>query len=181
MPTLSERTGRLILPADTERAWAAGFFDGEGHARLVQSRWPSLTVTQKDTRPLERFRAAMGGFGSITRRRDGIYENRYVIHDWTVGSLEQVQFCVCLLWPYLCQPKREQIAAVLTARAAYRDTWPAGLQRPGAKLTVSQVSEIQALLSSGGISQAEIARRYGVNQTVISRIKLGKRRQSSRR
>jgi hypothetical protein len=45
----------------------------------------------------------------------------------------------------------------------------------GHKLTLAQVVEIRSLLAVGGLLQREIAARYGVRRTQISRIKNGKR------
>ena len=49
-----------------------------------------------------------------------------------------------------------------------------GEQNPSAKLTASQVAEIRARYQAGGITQAELARKYGVTQVLVSRIVLGK-------
>lgn len=93
---------------NTEIVWAAGFFDGEGSAG-VQKRDPTrkpymrLTVTQKDPRPLRRFQEAVGA-GRIY----GPYPPRGV-HKW-IASPKAALLVVELLWPYLSEPKREQIS-----------------------------------------------------------------------
>lgn len=48
-----------------------------------------------------------------------------------------------------------------------------GERNPKAKLTAEQVLEIRRLRSSGGVTQAELSRRYGVSQAKISQIVLG--------
>lgn len=91
-----------------ELAWAAGFFDGEGCADIArnsqQKEYLRLVVRQKDRRPLERFQAAVGGVGAI----HGPYSRGNPCPCWkVVGSrAEQV---AKLLWPYLSEPKREQL------------------------------------------------------------------------
>jgi hypothetical protein len=49
-----------------------------------------------------------------------------------------------------------------------------GNQHPQAKLTEEQVIEILSAYENGGITQRELAEKYGVEQTVISGIVLGK-------
>lgn len=47
-----------------------------------------------------------------------------------------------------------------------------GERNPAAKLTPSQVDEIRDLYAAGGISQPQLARRFGVGQSQINRILL---------
>lgn len=49
-----------------------------------------------------------------------------------------------------------------------------GLRNPGGKLSDEEVAEIRSLI--GRVSQQKIAEKFGVTQTLISRIKLGKSR-----
>lgn len=102
-----------------ELAWAAGFFDGEGCTGLdldKRSRrsYVRVTVTQVICGPLERFKAAVSGLGRV----EGPYPRPCPTHQ----PLYRFRACghearqiLGLLWPYLCEPKREQATKVLRA------------------------------------------------------------------
>jgi hypothetical protein len=100
------------MSKETEWAWAAGFFDGEGSTSVLYPGKSEgrpegyaclhVKVSQKDRRPLERFQAALG-MGSIT----GPYQPGD-IHCWQKGG-KGANEALELLWPYLSEPKREQI------------------------------------------------------------------------
>lgn len=49
-----------------------------------------------------------------------------------------------------------------------------GIKNGSAKLTDNDVREIRRLLAEGNLSQEKIAKMFGINQTKISNIKLGK-------
>lgn len=94
-----------------ELAWAAGFFDGEGcfNAPMQKARGRhslQATVSQVHTETLERFREAVG-FGVIY---GPIQRTVRPIWTWKVGSYEQVQMLMCVLWPWLSPPKKPQAA-----------------------------------------------------------------------
>jgi LAGLIDADG endonuclease len=99
-----------MLPSRTDLAWAAGFFDGEGcvsvYMPLTKNRRARLrlNIKQKDPRPLVRFRRV------VTFGRVYYFENphRY-IYEYAIGSFDQIQAVVAMLWPFLLGPKREQI------------------------------------------------------------------------
>ena len=104
---------KYVLALPTERAWAAGFFDGEGCISAYRSsgkRRIRLNVKQKDCRPLIRFRDTIG-FGPVilTERSD----RGNFIHEYYLGSFERIQFAIALMWPWLSEPKREQAAVKL--------------------------------------------------------------------
>ena len=99
-------------------AWAAGFFDGEGHAgctdRGPRNRGPrfALFVVQYDERPIRRFQSTVWNLGyvSIGKARPPYGKNPYT---WAAQSYEHAQAVAVLLWPWLSEPKREQIYAAL--------------------------------------------------------------------
>lgn len=101
-------------------AWAAGFFDGEGHTgtgavgqRKDGSSWrnPIMTVSQTHPEVLERFADAVGvGKIRIARPARGREQQVWV---WNVTGLEKVQYVTALLWPWLGSVKREQASAAL--------------------------------------------------------------------
>jgi len=111
-----------------ELAWAAGFFDGEGHVSVIQSTprprdtrsyfHPALVVTQGDPGPLERFRAAVCGIGKVLgpyqtgTRADGTsYRPAW---QFRVGSWADTQAVVALLWRWLSAPKRQAAQETLS-------------------------------------------------------------------
>lgn len=96
---------------ETELAWAAGFFDGEGWSSKCsvsqRSGWrghyPRLGLTQKDPRPLERFHRAIGGLGSIHGPR------KLPPHTFGWQAVGRpAREAMALLSPLLSQPKLEQ-------------------------------------------------------------------------
>jgi hypothetical protein len=50
---------------NTELAWAAGFFDADGHITCRRDGLVHLTIGQVNTIPLERFKKAVGSVGTI--------------------------------------------------------------------------------------------------------------------
>ena len=89
---------------NTELAWAAGFFDGEGTTCRVKGPTRNATrvsVSQKGLECLLRFQAALGGLGHI-------YERKCTISLFSIGRIEDVDIALTRLWPYLSGPKREQ-------------------------------------------------------------------------
>lgn len=126
---------------DTEIAWAAGFFDGEGNSyfrRVRQTIWhsdrtylcfkSSVQIAQAhDAQCVERFQAAVGGIGKIRP-----YRNEYgVVYKWSVQRITEVEQVLRMLWPYLSHPKREQAGAVLTAIAARKSAPYYSVSRKG--------------------------------------------------
>lgn len=124
---------RGFIPRREELAWGAGFWDGEGccSARLRPevSGGDYIQVTldlgQHGRRPLDRFHAAVGGIGSVAGPR-AAGRAGLVRYDWQAGGFETVQAVIAMLWPFLCEPKREQAAAALTA---YHRSWLARTER----------------------------------------------------
>jgi hypothetical protein len=96
--------------SETELAWAAGFYDGEGctFAKRTGRHWYlNMMVAQNDRRPLDRFVAAIG----VGRVRGPIQHTSPRSHEFyrvDLGSVASWK-AINLLWPYLSEPKREQI------------------------------------------------------------------------
>jgi hypothetical protein len=124
---------------ETEHAWAAGFFDGEGCAHARKSahgpwRKPNLSISQVDRRPLDRFCDAVGVDRQYVRgpRRQGGYGNKGV-YEVSLNSLPMVIQVLDAIGPYLSEPKREQVASMMAQHeegkrvaAARRQTWHRG-------------------------------------------------------
>lgn len=100
---------RVIPDQEIELAWAAGFFDGEGHTGLQSKsqkyRYLRLTVGQTEPTTLERFQKAVG-YGNITGPypRKGTRKDVWV---WQTTS-KKAHEALNRLLPYLSGPKREQ-------------------------------------------------------------------------
>lgn len=61
---------------------------------------------------------------------------------------------------------------------AVRSQVYSGCSNPNAKLTAEQIDEIKRLYSTGDYTQTEVGSAFGVGQSVVSFIVLGKQRQS---
>lgn len=98
---------------DTELAWAAGFFDGEGYVGVRRDKRPGRRLTlqigieQVDPRPLVRFKAAVDWPGNVVARPARRAPNRQIIHRIIMGH-DDVLRTISALWPWLSPPKREQ-------------------------------------------------------------------------
>lgn len=107
-----------------ELAWAAGFYDGEGHTRVRlvpldpsrrgnQQVQLGVVINQASSPELlERFRRAVG-VGNI----NGPYKKGLPSHKpqyaYSTQSFQSVQHCICCLWPWLGSAKRNQALNVL--------------------------------------------------------------------
>ncbi len=106
----------------TDRAWAAGFFDGEGHTGTQTGKsYPFIAVGQKYPELLEKLQEVWQ-CGRITQ------DSR--MYRISVNGFERVQFVIALMWPWLGGVKRDQATKVLVkarklpGRAVPRKTCP---------------------------------------------------------
>lgn len=97
-----------------ERAWAAGFFDGEGTTCVTKDgKSIQLTISQVEWVPIERFRAAIGDPKAVIRReapRGGI--SVQPIHKFRLYGDRAIR-ALRILWPSLCEPKKDQALRAL--------------------------------------------------------------------
>lgn len=103
------------MSKQTELAWAAGFFDGEGCTSIATNRnyafhhkYPRLGLTQKHPEVLERFKQAVSGVNKI-HKVNNREEYRYITQ-----SYPEVKRILNLLWPYLSTLKKEQAKQVFS-------------------------------------------------------------------
>ena len=110
---------------DTERAWAAGFFDGEGTVGVGGGsfgrpvyRQPSMEIPQSSEHgvpdSLVHFQEVVG-VGSITGPH--LPRNpwaRLPSYRWELGGHRKVEMVAGLLWPWLGSVKRSQIEWALS-------------------------------------------------------------------
>ncbi len=170
---------------DTERAWAAGFFDGEGCCgaygtkRVPAPTRVQISVWQVETATLERFYNATGGGGYLTHVDRG---NPKWKPAWGlfITALADVARVVALIWPFLSEPKRTQIRDAFTVRAANLRTSP-DRAIGGQKLTDGQIEQIEKMLADGVLFQHQIAALFGVAQQTVSGIRLGRRKSVGQR
>lgn len=98
---------------EIELAWAAGFYDGEGSLSTIKPAGTcinyalTMEVSQVDRRPLERFHNAVGNIGKIVLLKSK-RPNCSPIHRLTL-TRKNAEKVIELLWPYLSDPKKEQI------------------------------------------------------------------------
>lgn len=87
----------------TELAWAAGFFDGEGHVALQSS--PLVSIHQTDRAVLDRFQVAVA-VGLVA----GPYAKGHWSPAWVyrTSNWRDSQVVLALLWKFLSAPKRAQ-------------------------------------------------------------------------
>lgn len=110
-----EGSGVCAGGRDLERAWAAGYFDGEGSTSTTHAGHGfHLTVSSIERENLERFQAALDGVGNI----GGPYQkatNRKPIYCYRLYGMAATREALMKMWPYLSEAKRAQ-----AGRAAIR-------------------------------------------------------------
>ena len=111
--------GGAAVGSDTERAWAAGFFDGEGSVWAYFDKRPGrrpgigLQVEQADIRPLQRFREAIGVKCNITRRPEPRGTSRRRTYRIYLTNSKALS-ALAAMWPWLSEPKQEQFRSALS-------------------------------------------------------------------
>ena len=111
---------------ELERAWAAGFWDGEGCVSLSyrgKYQYPRsvLQVAQVHREPLERFQAAIG-FGNILGPYPARGPKSQDYYIWRVEGNTHLQAFKSIVYPYLCSIKKKQIDKCLEAREKFETT-----------------------------------------------------------
>jgi hypothetical protein len=94
---------------ETDKAYAAGFFDGEGHISYPKSSKAhhlQVVVAQVDRAPLDWLQLYFGG-------RVRFYHNaRAGIHRWTLSTSQAASFLEAVL-PYLIVKHNEAVGALI--------------------------------------------------------------------
>jgi hypothetical protein len=111
------------MMSDTELAWAAGFFDGEGCTCLrkeykknnLGKRYRTISVqmqiVQVRSEPLRRFHNVLG-LGSFGGPYTPSGKNSKRYFKWSTAGRKSVCQALILMWPWLSLPKREQAQQV---------------------------------------------------------------------
>jgi|SRR5579859_3110010 len=107
-----------------EIVWAAGFWDGEGHARADvrddgRTR-VSLQINQKDREVLDRFQQAVGGKVYARPHKSG---KDPAIFRWQTNNWKEVHDISLMIMPYLSSLKLEQCWKVLEKYTAYLENY----------------------------------------------------------
>ena len=106
-----------VIEKTVNRAWAAGFFDGEGSVIVSRARYGLLhslhhslavTISQKDQTPLCWFRTHWGGYLQQSKRT-GVWL-------WVVRARLAAQFLHDILPHVCCDRPRVQLALEFQAR-----------------------------------------------------------------
>lgn len=124
----------MRIAASIERAWAAGFFDGEGTVGSYVASTPNGTrngikvganVCQHTSEELSRFAEAVG-MGLLYDRRGNNERKGWTSANFVlvINGYEKVQQLACLLWPYLCTKKRQQFTEALKKAQRYYASSP---------------------------------------------------------
>jgi len=115
---------------DTDYAWAAGFWDGEGCVSLTYRQWSENTpriprivvqVAQVDRRVLDRFQSVVG-YGNVLGPYKPRSNNAQPYHVWRVEGVPHLQRMRDLLAPYLGEVKLNQMDIALEARRVWEKT-----------------------------------------------------------
>lgn len=96
----------VLVVSDTDLAWAAGLFDGEGSTSVLKAQrdkyaYVRMSVSQKFTEVLKRFQTAVDT-GKIYKA------NTRDIHSLDIYKEENVISTLNKLWPYLSEIKKNQ-------------------------------------------------------------------------
>jgi hypothetical protein len=89
-------------PTDVEIAWAAGIYEGEGHASGIEGR-TIAQVSQKDPEILYRLRGMFGGRIEMTRANTDKF-----LHKWLLYG-DYARSFYALIWPYMSARRKQQI------------------------------------------------------------------------
>lgn len=102
----------MMMPPDDQRAWAAGFFDGEGCFSLNRTR-AVATISQVDCEVLDRFYRIVG-CGGVYGPVGPYGRLKKPFYCWRIGARADFDRVLQILWPWLGSIKRadaERVAA----------------------------------------------------------------------
>ncbi len=107
-------------------AWAAGFYDGEGHCHWHhkerkgrQYGYIGISIAQVEKQPLEKFLGIVQ-VGKIYGPYGGRSKNNPTPYYVYCTNSEKAEIVLDLLSPYLCYPKKKQAQEVFDKLDEYR-------------------------------------------------------------
>ena len=101
-------------------AWAAGFFDGEGtgysEGSPTRRHRPTIAISQSGEagkKTLARFQKAIGGLGKVYGPYKPSQTQKQIRYYWQARTFETTQAIMAMLWCFLGDVKRDQMARIL--------------------------------------------------------------------
>ncbi len=102
---------------DTEHAWAAGFWDGEGNICFHGEYSLVMQVSQKHNPVcINRFYEAVERRGRLSQRERKQSTVPGIVYVWACTRRQHILHVMGLLYPYLSQPKIDQFEEHALAR-----------------------------------------------------------------
>jgi hypothetical protein len=108
---IDDHDGLYEEAMQSEVAWAAGLFDGEGCFTLSDGR-PRAKLNSTDEDVVQRF-ADIVWVGQVREERSLEKRGYKRQWEWYTGSKKDVAHIILLLWPWLGQRRREKALEVL--------------------------------------------------------------------
>ena len=108
---------------DTEKAYIAGLFDGEGCVTLTKSRnhhQPRILISNSDIRVIEWLQTKLP-FGRYKAINSKNIRNSHTVWVWALGSKDNVKLFLILIRPYLII-KADQADLLLSLLDAEQET-----------------------------------------------------------
>jgi hypothetical protein len=95
-----------VVSVESEYAWCAGFFDGEGSTTVLKAQrdkysYIRMNLPQKDNRVLEKFHSIMKVGNIYKSKTRDIFSLDIYKHEDVMDTLNK-------MWPYLSEIKKEQ-------------------------------------------------------------------------
>lgn len=119
---------------ETETAWAAGFFDGEGSVHVAHStpsrvsgkllHYPQVSVSQSGEyggEILHRFNEALLGVGKVYGPKPPGKNQRLERYLWEASGIDKTKAIYELLRPFLSTPKKDKFELVIKKYYEGRD------------------------------------------------------------
>lgn len=154
------------MTTESELAWAAGFWDGEGCASGTQkcNTFSVFLRTVQHFTPecLHRFQESLGGRGYVR----GPYvkpETGNQYWTWTCSRQAEIVEVMDLLFPFLSSPKQDQYERVKARRDKSVSHLPEG------RINKPSKEELSSMYWDEGMNQRKIGERLGVSSVAVCR------------
>lgn len=158
---------------DTDYAWAAGFWDGEGCVSLTYRQFSKNTpriprivvqIAQVDRRVLDRFQQIVG-YGNVLGPYEQVNKNAKDYYVWRVEGVLHLAKIRDMLSPYLSEIKLKQMNDALKARQDWENTATCFVHGDRLVVTTRGTWRCTKCLSEAGVKAAEA--RWGGKDKVI--------------
>lgn len=170
----SHRKGNTVTEAEV--AWAAGLFEGEGTVTAKRGKGAGhryqAAVIMTDEDVLRRF-AEVIGLGKFYGPYQPANPNAKPIWRWMTTRNAEIERMSALLGPWLGARRMARFTEAIADINAH----PA--KRVFHKLSAESHQQIRSRYASGDVSQDELAREFGVTQSMVSVITRRRRPKSA--